>query len=331
MEINGYFIDGELQSNNSGFSKWAFAQKDGKEYFIKEYLQPVYPVDTEAMSEELLSGRYRECYMYEQERLRCYEAVNRASRGGLVRIEEFFRMGSRYYVVMEKVCDSVSFEELQSVPLEDKMLLCRTIAFSMKCLHDVGLVHFDLKPTNILVRRTATGKYTAKLIDFDGSFFVHEGIPEDEEVNGDLTYLAPESFVRMYGEEARIGLAADIFSLGLVFHQLMCGELPAFDHDEYEYAFEAVLDGAELVVSDAIPVGFAEIIREMLSSAAEARPDIATVYAVLMGRKRPEPKIKSRLVSTTFSFTTATDLPETPAPRQEAPKVNSFFSSAGDL
>lgn len=43
--INGYVIDGDLKTDNSGFSKWAFAKKNGCDYFIKEFLAPVYPVD----------------------------------------------------------------------------------------------------------------------------------------------------------------------------------------------------------------------------------------------------------------------------------------------
>ena len=36
MVINGYTLTTELQNANSGFSKWGFGTKNGKEYFIKE-------------------------------------------------------------------------------------------------------------------------------------------------------------------------------------------------------------------------------------------------------------------------------------------------------
>ena len=38
MQIKGYEIKGELKTNNSGFSKWGFATKNGKDYFIKEFI-----------------------------------------------------------------------------------------------------------------------------------------------------------------------------------------------------------------------------------------------------------------------------------------------------
>ncbi len=48
MQIKGYEIKGELKTNNSGFSKWGFATKNGRDYFIKEFIDPVYPIHTEA-------------------------------------------------------------------------------------------------------------------------------------------------------------------------------------------------------------------------------------------------------------------------------------------
>ena len=38
MQIKGYEIKGELKTNNSGFSKWGFATKNGRDYFIKEFI-----------------------------------------------------------------------------------------------------------------------------------------------------------------------------------------------------------------------------------------------------------------------------------------------------
>ena len=44
MIINDYELTSELTNANSGFSKWGFAVKNGREYFIKELISPVYPV-----------------------------------------------------------------------------------------------------------------------------------------------------------------------------------------------------------------------------------------------------------------------------------------------
>ena len=43
--INGYRILQDFSTARGGLSKWTFAEKAGKEYFIKEFLSPTYPVD----------------------------------------------------------------------------------------------------------------------------------------------------------------------------------------------------------------------------------------------------------------------------------------------
>lgn len=49
-DYNGYIVAGTLKSDNAGFSKWGIAQKDGQEYFLKEFLSPVYPQNAEMYS-----------------------------------------------------------------------------------------------------------------------------------------------------------------------------------------------------------------------------------------------------------------------------------------
>lgn len=312
MNIHGYTLEGELANNNSGFSKWAFAIKKGKKYFLKEYMQPVYPVDEESMSETQLSNRRTECAEYEKDRRALYNAINRAGRGGLVKIEEFFRAGSKYYIAMERVCDTIDEDELRGLSREDRLLVCLTAAYSVKCLHGEGIVHCDLKPSNILVKRTRTGNFTAAIIDFDASFFEGTMMGTDDEVNGDLTYLAPESFMRMYGEDSCITRSADIFSLGLVFHEILCGTLPEINTDEYEYPFESVLDSAEPKLDGSLPEHIGSLIARMLSADACQRPDIDEVFDVL--------------------GTIVTKRVEEPEPtgQQSRPK-DGFFSRAGDL
>ena len=82
---------------------------------------------------------------------------------------------------------------------------------------------------------------------------------------GDPVYMAPETFVMMEEEEGRLTSAIDVFALGLVFHQIFTGELPQFNHEEYDYAFEAVLSGEKLIYSREIP----ELWRNMIIAMTE--------------------------------------------------------------
>ena len=282
MNINGYTLKAELKNANSGFSKWGFATKNGKEYFIKELINPVYPIDKSIMSDELFQQRRTHCSQYETKFRNFFGLINKASRGNLVRITEFFRSGSRYYLITEKVeGKSPSMEYIASLDDEKKLLLLKTVAHCFYDLHSVGIVHSDVKPNNILVKATKNGNYVAKLIDFDSGFLKGD-VLENKELGGELTYLAPETFLAIYGEDVHPDEKADIFGLGLVFHEYYCGFLPYYDQNEYEYPYEAALDGGLLKPdTEMMPDDIANLITSMLDADPKKRPSAEEIIKIL--------------------------------------------------
>ena len=103
MVINGYELEKELKTDNSGFSKWGFARKNGKEYFIKEFISPVYPIFEDVLEPEMIQRKKEICSRYVSKSSTLYRMINECSDGNLVRIEHFFRCGSKYYITMEKI------------------------------------------------------------------------------------------------------------------------------------------------------------------------------------------------------------------------------------
>ncbi len=284
MTINGYMLKGELNNANSGFSKWGFAVKDGKEYFVKELISPVYPVDPGCMTEEMYAGRIQFCRDFEARCQRLYTAINDASRGNLVRIIEFFRWGSKYYIITEKVENrGLSPEVISNFSNEKKYLLLKSIAHCFMCLHNAGVVHMDVKPNNFMIKQTNSGNCVARLIDFDGGLLADEIDKLDEELGGDLTYLSPEVFLNLIGEDVRIGTKTDIFSLGLVFHEYFCGKLPDYDKSEYDYIYELALENGGIEPDrDKMPEKMANLIESMLKADPDERPDSSTVMRALI-------------------------------------------------
>ena len=301
MQIKGYEIKGELKTNNSGFSKWGFATKNGRDYFIKEFIDPVYPIHTELLDQAMIDHKRKICKDYE-DRSRCmYNAINNCSDGNLVEIEEFFRDGSHYYLVMEKIT-GVSMTLVKKLPEADKIRICKALLHCMEGLHHAGIVHADVKLDNVLFRKLPSGKITGKVIDFDNSFWEARPPSPEEEIMGDPVYMAPETFVMMEEEEGRLTRAIDVFALGIVFHQIFTGELPEFDHKKYDYAFEAVLDGGGLTYSRVIP----ELWRNMIIAMTEKNV-----------KKRITLDEAERMWKGTVHKATST--------------MGNFFSSAGDL
>jgi len=83
--------------------------------------------------------------------------------------------------------------------------------------HEQGVLHRDLKPSNVLVTRSS-GRAHAKIIDF-GLALCRDGVPGEGPLAGTPRYMSPEQ-VLTGGSDAR----GDIFSLGTLLHELLCGQ-----------------------------------------------------------------------------------------------------------
>ena len=281
-EINGYILFSELKTTNSGFSKWGFAQRNGSRFFIKELIDPIYPVCADLLDSGVVARKRAICQQFEDRSKLLYHVINECSDGNLVHIEDFFRCDSHYYLVMEKI-DAIGIDEVMAIPIEDRVRICKALVHCLGRLHQRGIVHADIKLDNILFRRLPSGKVTGKLIDFDNCFWEMQPPQPDEEIHGDLVYMAPETFMMMQTETGTIDRAIDVFALGLVFHQIFTGRLPAFDARAYDYPFEAVLDGATLAVDAAIPDAWRDLIAQMLKTDPRERISLECAEGILKG------------------------------------------------
>lgn len=279
-EINGYRIDGELKTTNSGFSRWGFASKGGRAHFIKEFIDPIYPVCSNVLDPAMIEHKKRICQQYEDRSRLLYRSINDCSDGNLVHIEDFFREGSHYYLVMEKV-NAIALDEVNRIAIEDKLRICKALVHCLGRLHAAGIVHADVKLDNILFRRLPSGKVTGKLIDFDNCFWETQPPRPDEEIHGDLVYMAPETFMMMQAEEGTIDRAIDVFALGIVFHQIFTGRIPAFDTSKFDYPFEAVLGGEKPGIDPDIPGEWRPLIERMLEGNPEKRISLGEAESAL--------------------------------------------------
>ena len=286
---NGYLVAGGLKSDNAGFSKWGIGTKDGKEYFVKEFLSPVYPQNAEMFSATQLEKRKKFCANYEAQKTLLYKTINEASDGNAVRITDFFRCEGHYYIVMPRV-NATSFSPAEICKITDwnyfqLKLICKTLAHSIYTLHSQGIVHGDIKWDNILLEKSPVGWYVAKTIDFDNSFFESEPPKNPDDFNFDIVYLSPEGFLFQAGEDVKIGKPLDVFALGVYFHLLFQGELPKFaSGSSYDYVFQGLLEGDTLVIGDKVPPEMVPIIRGMLETDPVKRFTLKMVVDMLAGR-----------------------------------------------
>ncbi len=156
---------------------------------------------------------------------------NTRGGGNLVLATDFFREGSTYYKVTQRI-DTSTLEKPQSLDARQKQVLLRTLGLSLRLLHDIGIVHGDLKPDNVLVqKKDGAAFHVSKLIDFDDLYLSGEP-PGRQEVAGDSLYGAPEWRRYMQEDESvrakDLTTAVDMFALGLLSHYYLTGALPKY-------------------------------------------------------------------------------------------------------
>ena len=273
---------GEMSTERAGTCKWCFGVKDGREYFIKEFLSPKYPYQDTVLSPEKIQDRKRKCREFAARKLKIYEVVNKWSDGNGVRICRYFRHKQKFYLSMQKIDELPwTIETIYSMEEEVKRYLCSIICHGVAALHRGHLVHADLKHENILFTHAANGNITAKLIDFDSAFLESEP-PSHEEISGDWVYFSPEFWARQMEIEAPLTCKMDVFALGVLFHQYFTNELPGFPTDTGASSVgQAVLQGLPVTLSDRLPPDLAELFGRMLRLDPKERPTAFEVFKAM--------------------------------------------------
>jgi serine/threonine protein kinase len=285
--INGYIILEDFKVVGAGLSKWTFAARGGREYFIKEFLSPTYPEDSAPGSPKTKARKRERCATFEAHHrgLQKVLAPLSAYGGNLIVTLDFFRFGAKYYKVTEKVeAEGLGVADVAAMDLRTQLVLMRAVAHSLKILHDLKIVHGDLKPSNILIKRTELG-YTSKLIDFDSSYLAGSP-PPAEEIVGTINYYSPEllGYIQEAGvAAAELGVASDVFALGLIFTEFLTGAPPPFDAAAHHEAAVAVRHGETLSIPrSGVHPQAADLVDAMMAADPALRPTIAEVHRVLM-------------------------------------------------
>src|SRR3954469_4540550 len=284
--LRGYRLLGDFRVVGAGLSEWTFAEQGGRIYFVKRFLSPTYPDDAAPGSARTKARKRERCAAFEAHHRGIQVAMAPLTTygGNLIATLDFFREGAKYYKVTEKVdLAGLTPGDVARLDFPAQLVLLKTVAHSLKILHDLNIVHSDLKPSNVLIKRTELG-YTTKLIDFDSSYIVGSPPPPGEIV-GTMDYYSPElvRYIQGSAVPGELTEASDIFALGLIYAEYLTGTMPPLDPTHREAAI-AVLHGQPLKMGPSrAPAAVVDLIERMLLVDPAARPRVAEVHATLMG------------------------------------------------
>jgi serine/threonine protein kinase len=141
----------------------------------------------------------------------------------VVRAFDAGETGGERFLVMEYVTGLDLSELVRRCgppPLADACELVRQAAVALQYVHEHGLIHRDVKPSNLML--AVLGQ--VKLLDLGLAFVTGHGdeLTDPGQMMGTLDYMAPEQASSSHDVDARV----DVYGLGATLYTLLCGAAP---------------------------------------------------------------------------------------------------------
>jgi len=155
--------------------------------------------------------------------------VGQLQHAHIVSIYDVGHEGLQPYLVLEYIEGQTLQQALnRPLPLADATRIMRGVLSGVAAAHERGIIHCDLKPANIMLSRDGE----AKVADFGLAALVDQGVEDGGQLAGTPQYMAPE-----YIETRQRRTVSDVFSLGLIFYQLLTGRLAVDGEDVYQLLY----------------------------------------------------------------------------------------------
>lgn len=176
------------------------------------------------------------------------------------------------YIVMELLRGESLATVIQRGRLEvDRAIhVMIQIARGIARAHDLDVVHRDLKPENIFLCRRDDGSDLVKLLDFGIARSRHDSrLTGQGELFGTPQYMAPE---RILGNDT--GGSSDLYALGVVFYEMLTGELPFNAPDVATFFVKHMNEPARSLqeLNPRVPKALDELVRKLLEKDPKDRP-----------------------------------------------------------
>ncbi len=152
-----------------------------------------------------------------------YEMIAELDHPNIVRIYDLGVSDDHAHIAMEYLPGGSLRDRLKiGIPEKHAVEFTRQIASALSNLHSVGILHRDLKPGNVMLREDGS----VALIDFGLAkhMFKNDELTGSERIFGTPYYMSPEQG-RGYDVDER----SDIYSLGIIFYEMLIGEKPYTD------------------------------------------------------------------------------------------------------
>jgi serine/threonine protein kinase len=207
------------------------------------------------------------------------KAMARLNHPNLIGVYDFGEVDGMLFIIMEYVPGQSLFHSSNATAIDpaEAIRLVTGICHGLAHAHENGILHRDIKPSNILLDLNGQ----PKIGDFGLARPIETKIQEGEEIFGTPHYTAPE----VVNSPQAVDYRADIFSVGVLLHELLTGKLPADDRrpasaiSHCDPRFDVIIRRATHQQPEARYTSASEIASELQIIAASAGPRVLKTAA----------------------------------------------------
>ena len=248
----------------------------------------------------------------------------------IVGVYDWGRESNTYFIVMEYV-DGRSLADLlrtEGTLHPDRAAdIATDVAAALGFAHRNGVVHRDIKPGNVLISSAGLVKVTDFGIARAITHNAEEALTQTGSVMGTATYFSPEQ-----AQGKTVDPRSDLYSLGVVMYETVCGQAP-FQADNpvavaYKHVQEQVTPPSQ--INPSVPPGYEAITMKLLAKNPDARYASAEDLRSDLRRFRQGQEIQAAGEATraVAATTMLSDGPSTPPGGTQAMPANKHYDAA---
>ncbi len=155
------------------------------------------------------------------------------------------------------------------LPLSQAVEIAKQAAEGLVAAHQSGVVHRDIKPTNMIVSKSTAGREVIKLMDFGlAQVSGRSKLTQVESRLGTIAYMSPEQ-----AQGDLVDQRSDLWSLGVVLYEMVTGELPFKGHYDQAILYSTLNEDPQPVTSlrSRVPMELEWIVEKCLAKSPADR------------------------------------------------------------
>lgn len=261
----GNCMEGKIINN-----QYAIGEKIGEggmsRVFSAEDLFSRRQVAVKLLKENVASSYVEDIIRFKKE----IEIVSKFDHPNIVKVYDCGEYNGTLYLVMEQLSGenlALALHKGKSFPESTVIKIIKQLAEALKYVHHHGVIHRDIKPSNIFL----TGENDVKLLDFGLALIMELGkIKDEDRIAGTFGYMSPEATGIL---EKKVDERSDLYSLGVIFYQLLTGKPPFQENSISKLLHKQVafLPPRPSQIKPDIPQVFDQIVMKLLAKDPDLR------------------------------------------------------------